>query len=109
MLFRKRRPPAALLAKSPLDTAGSLPEWEEITVDYEMMIKGATLQRRGRKVRQFAVMVNGSVRVVTSGDTVDREVFLALLAAGAVKAPWGDSEPSVIREGESANASETGP
>ncbi len=109
MLFRKRRPPAALLAKSPLDATGSLPEWEEIMVDYEMMTKGATLQRRGRKVRQFAVMVNGSVRVVTSGDTVDRAVFLALLAAGAVKAPWDGSGPSVIREEEPVNAPETAP
>ncbi len=107
MLFRKRRPPAALRAKSPVDTAGSLPEWEEITVDYDMMTKGATLQRRGKKVRQFAVMVNGHVQVVTSGDTVDREVFLALLAAGAVKAPWDGSEPAVIRAEAPANTSET--
>ncbi len=53
-------------------------------IEYDMMKKGAVLQRRGRPIRQFAVTVNMSTRVVTSGDVVDRETFEALVAAGAV-------------------------
>jgi len=53
-------------------------------IEFDMMKKGAVLQRRGKPIRQFAVTVNMSTRVVTSGDVVDRETFEALVAAGAV-------------------------
>jgi len=53
-------------------------------IEFDMMKKGAILQRRGKPIRQFAVTVNMSTRVVTSGDVVDRETFEALVAAGAV-------------------------
>ncbi len=101
MLFRKRRMPAALFSKDQMSQDGVMPEWEIITVDFDMMTKGAILQRRGRKIRQFAVMVNGNVRVVTSGETVDRETFMAMVAADAVRAPWahhGLSEGTAAKE-----------
>ncbi len=62
-----------------------LPEPEYYDVTYEMMAKGSDVQRGRRKVRQFAVLVNGSVRVVTSGDTVDRETYRALVASNAIR------------------------
>lgn len=59
------------------------PEYYEIT--HEMMAKGAENQRGRKKIRQFAVLVRGSVRVITSGDTVDRETYRALVLAEAIK------------------------
>ena len=56
-------------------------------IDFEMMLKGSIYQRRKGPVRQYGVTVNGSTRLVTSGDTVDRETYNALLAAGAIQAP----------------------
>ena len=72
-------------------------------IEFDMMKKGAVVQRRGRPIRQFAVTVNMTTRVVTSGDVVDRETFEALVAAGAVeRAP----EPS---PGPDERAPEDGP
>jgi hypothetical protein len=56
-------------------------------IEFEMLKKGAVLQRRGKPIRQFAVTVNMSTRVVTSGEVVDRETYEALVAAGAVDLP----------------------
>ena len=61
-------------------------------IDYEMMQKGAVVTRQGRAVRQFAVMIGGSIRLVTSGDTVDQATYDALVAAGAV-APLPEDAP----------------
>ncbi|HIJ74419.1 MAG TPA: hypothetical protein HPP83_09990 [Candidatus Hydrogenedentes bacterium] len=55
-----------------------------------MMLKGSVYQRRNGPVRQFGVTVRGSTRVVTSGEVVDRETYLALIAANAIRpAPCG--------------------
>lgn len=56
-------------------------------IEFDMLKKGALLQRRGKPIRQFAVTVNMSTRVVTSGEVVDRETFDALVAAGAIDRP----------------------
>ncbi len=56
-------------------------------ITFEMMQKGAIIPRRGGKVRQIGVMVDGSVRLVTSGDRVDRETYEALVQMGAVLPP----------------------
>ena len=63
-------------------------------IEFDMMKKGAVLQRRGKPIRQFAVTVNMTTRVVTSGDVVDRDTFEALVAAGAVdRAPDAPGHP----------------
>lgn len=49
-----------------------------------MMLKGSIYQRKTGSVRQYAVTVNGSTRVVTSGEAVDRATYEALLKAGAI-------------------------
>ncbi len=60
-----------------------------------MMLKGSVHKRRKGPVRQYGVTVNGSTRLVTSGDTVDRETYQALLAAGAIRpATAGSAAPS---------------
>jgi hypothetical protein len=54
-------------------------------IDYDMMLKGSYAQRGRTSVRQTGVSVNGSTRIVTSGDEVDRATYEALLAAGAIQ------------------------
>ncbi len=54
-------------------------------VDFDMMTKGSIVKRRRETVRQFGVTVNGSTRLVTSGDTVDAATYNALLAAQALR------------------------
>ncbi len=63
-----------------------------------MMLKGAELTRRGRRIRQYAVMVGGMMHLVTSGDTVDRSTYEALLSAEAIRSP--DAPLSREDEGE---------
>jgi len=65
--------------------AGPKPSFYRI--EFDMLKKGAVFQRRGKPIRQFAVTVNMSTRVVTSGEVVDRETYEALVAAGAVDLP----------------------
>lgn len=60
-------------------------EREFYTIDYDMMVKGSVYKRRNGLVRQFGVTVNGSTRLVTSGDTVDRATYRALVQAGALR------------------------
>ena len=56
-----------------------------VRVTFDMMTKGSVQVRGRKKVRQFAVMVGASIRLVTSGDMVDHETYQALLAAAAVR------------------------
>jgi len=58
-------------------------------IDFDMMLKGSIYQRRGGPVRQYGVTVNGSTRLVTSGDMVDEDTLHALIVAGAVRATHG--------------------
>jgi len=58
-----------------------------IRIEFDMMRKGHIVVRRGRKVRQYLVSVDGSTRLVTSGDVVDRATYEALVAAGCVVPP----------------------
>lgn len=50
-----------------------------------MMLKGTIYKRPSGSVRQYAVTVRGSTRLVTSGDWVDSDTFDALIEAGAVR------------------------
>lgn len=56
-------------------------------IDFEMMLKGSVYRRRRGTVRQYGVTVNGSTRLVTSGDVVDDDTFHALIVAGAIRPP----------------------
>ena len=63
------------------------------------MRKGHIVTRRKTPVRQFAVMVGTTTRLVTSGDVVDRAAYEALVAAGAVvSAESGQDEAPPARE-----------
>ena len=64
-----------------------------IRIEFDMMRKGHIVERRGRRVRQFLVSVDGATRLVTSGDVVDRATYEALVAAGCVVPPESAREP----------------
>ena len=53
-------------------------------ITFEMMLKGNIAQRGRHQVRQYGVSVEGSTRIVTSGDSVDQATFDALVAAKAI-------------------------
>jgi hypothetical protein len=53
-------------------------------IEFDDLVKGTLVTRRGKDIRQFNVYVNGSIRLVTSGDTVDQATYDALIKAGAV-------------------------
>ena len=49
-----------------------------------LMLKGNKLTRRGRPIRQVAIVVEGTVKLVTSGDRVDRRTYDALIESGVL-------------------------
>ncbi len=60
---------------------------ETYLVTFEQMRKGA-INRRGRKdVRQCVVMVGSDLRLVTSGDRVPRDTYLAMCKLGYLDLP----------------------
>lgn len=54
-------------------------------IDFDLMVKGSVGKRNGKPIRQFGVTIDGSTRLVTSGDVVDRKTYEALLAVGAIR------------------------
>ena len=102
MLFGKRR------ASGAQGTGGAVyppVEPELYVVGYENMMKGNKLTRRGKPIRQVAVVVDGTVKLVTSGDKVDRRTYDALIGAGII-APAGHGllaetpDPEVLPDAE---------
>lgn len=81
MLFGKRR---ASAPSGESGTAYSSVEPELYVVAYENMLKGNKLTRRGRPIRQVAIVVEGTVKLVTSGDRVDRRTYDALIESGVL-------------------------
>jgi hypothetical protein len=64
-----------------------------LRIEYDMMLKGNIVKRRTGQVRQYCVTVDGSTRLVTSGDVVDQKTYDALVAAGAI-APVRSETPA---------------
>lgn len=97
MFFGKRRslPPTG-------KEGGARPavEPELYVVAYESMQKGNKLLRKGKPIRQVAIVVEGTARLVTSGDRVDRRTFEALIGAGVLPPPGalrgGDVPPRTL-------------
>ena len=85
LLFRRSQSRGVPSHGSSLEGGADRPQLYRI--DFDMMLKGSIHERRKGPVRQYGVTVNGSTRLVTSGDTVDQETYNALLAAGAIQAP----------------------
>ena len=66
---------------------------ELIRIEFDMMRKGHVISRGRKQVRQIGVTVKGSTRLVTSGDLVDSATYEALVCAGVVDPPPGESTP----------------
>lgn len=62
---------------------------DRIRIEFDMMRKGHVITRGKKQVRQIGVTVNGSTRLVTSGDLVDLETYEALVLAGVIEPPPG--------------------
>ncbi len=102
MLFRKKRPSwlTQLLRNQEIKKSQSTSERETFLIEREMMLKGTDVPRGNKIIRQFAVMVNGAVYVVTSGEQVNRDVYGALLEAGAIiPIPGVDIKPRNLSSG----------
>ncbi len=83
--FGKHRP-HPLPSGSSHDTTSADPDKEEwFRIDYDMMIRGSNVLRHGKTIKQIGVTVNGSTRLVTSGELVDRQTYNALLAMNAIR------------------------
>jgi len=90
MLFRRRHKRGPIAGRAPVGPVpGQEPEF--FRIDFGMMRKGSILETRRGRIRQVGVTVNGSTRLVTSGDLVDRETYGALAAAGIIE----DARPSL--------------
>lgn len=87
MFFRKKQRPPAATAAGQAAPAPFAQQQEFVRIDFDMMLKGSVYKRRSGVVRQFGVTVNGSTRLVTSGDVVDRATYEALLLARAIRQP----------------------
>ena len=112
MIFRKRDRRGSAPSRVKAESAElSSHAAEFYHIDFDMMLKGAIVKRRSGTVRQFGVTVAGSTRLVTSGDTVDRKTYEALLAAGAIvaKTPTAVAEePDAPRENPLADTEHEG-
>ncbi len=93
MLFGKGR---REIGVRPSGTTPGLLQPEMYVVAYEKMLKGNKLARRGKPIRQVAVVVNGTVRLVTSGDSVDRKTYEALVLGGVLPAEGTVTPPELI-------------
>lgn len=86
MLFRKRDKKPVSPQTRPGQGAGP-GEQRLFPIEFDMMVKGSVFKRGRVLIRQYAVTVNGSTRLVTSGDVVDRPTYDALVKAGAIRPP----------------------
>ena len=101
MLFRKKnRPPNSVRqAASGQEPVAQNPS-EYIFIADDMMLKGSPGMQNGTPVKRISIVVNGMIQLISTGDTVDRDTFNALLEMGAVCPPPA-REPSSEGETES--------
>ncbi len=116
MLFRKRKKlPSSYRATYQGFSAPVTGNQETFLIEFEQMLKGAIVTRGRKKVRQCAVMVGSDIRLVTSGDTVSKDTYLAMMKSGYLPdgssddnkaAPPVDSQSSVETEKEKSSPSD---
>ena len=87
MLFRRKKRRGGPRIRGGKDDVAPRDGQELHLIEFDMMIKGSICKRPTGEVRQFAVTVNGATRVVTSGETVDRKTYEALLEDNALRIP----------------------
>ena len=97
MLFGKRRQSPAARPTGSAQGGGMA---DTYVVAYERMLKGNQLTRRGRPIKQVAIVVHGTVKLVTSGDMVDRKTYEALVLGGVLAADDVPAVPEVLEADE---------
>jgi hypothetical protein len=70
--------------QSPLEGRAEIEQMPYRVIEFDMMLKGNLYERRKSTVRQCSVTVNGATRLVTSGDTVSKGVYDALVESGII-------------------------
>ncbi len=93
MIFRKRKKPGRPQGH---DSEGDGPDSDNAKmyrIDFEMMRKGSVLKRNGAPIKQHGITIDGSTRLVTSGDIVDRKTYEMLLESGAIMRPADRNKP----------------
>ena len=84
-MFGKRKGQETKTGKTS-KTKNAAPRAEKLMrLEYEMMLRGNVIDRPEGKVRQIGVTVDGSTKVVTSGDLINRETYKALIQVGAIQ------------------------
>lgn len=92
MLFRKRKAHSTVKMFSDMTGPGADSE-KLMRLDYKMMLRGNIIERPEGKVRQIGVTVDGSTKVVTSGDLINLETYKALLQVGAIQPKASEAAP----------------
>lgn len=97
MVFFGKHKPRPIPSPAERDKAQAEAEEEWVRIDYDMMIRGSNVLRHGKPIKQIGVTVNGSTKLVTSGDLVDRQTFNALLAMNAIRVESRPNAPGAGR------------
>lgn len=98
-MFGKRKGQETKTGKMP-KTKEAAPRAEKLMrLEYEMMLRGNVIDRPEGKVRQIGVTVDGSTKVVTSGDLINRETYKALIQVGAIQPNTAKGTPEEKPEG----------
>lgn len=98
-VFGKRKGQKTKIGK-PSKTKEDVPQAERLMrLDFEMMLRGNVIDRPEGKVRQIGVTVDGSTKVVTSGDLINRETYKALIQVGAIQPNTAKGRPEEKPEG----------
>ena len=84
-MFRKRKVPTDLRRRSEPVAESAAKNERLMRLDFKMMLRGNVIDRPEGKVRQIGITVDGSTKVVTSGDLIDLKTYNALLDAGAIQ------------------------
>lgn len=84
MLFGRRKKLGNRPTDATLRPGNPTPQAGLYHVTGDIMRKGSVTVRQGKEVRQYGLSFKGVVRLVTSGDVVDRETYDALIAAGVI-------------------------
>lgn len=83
-MFRKRKAQSTVKEFSEAAEPDASSE-RLMRLDFKMMLRGNIIERPEGKVRQIGVTVDGSTKVVTSGDLIDLRTYKALIHVGAIQ------------------------
>ena len=92
-MFGKRKGQGTKAGKTSKVKEAVPPTERLMRLEFEMMLRGNVIDRPEGKVRQIGVTVDGSTKVVTSGDLINRETYKALIQVGAIQPTTVEGAP----------------